>query len=60
MKIKTSELTRPRINNRMLLKIHCWRTQPRSGGRKKVPTDWMITGWVCDCIIDEILAEARE
>ena len=50
-------MTRPRISNRMLLKIHCWRTQPRSGGRKKVPTSWMITGWVCDCIIDEILAD---
>lgn len=52
-------MKRPTISNRMLLKIHCWRTQPRTGGRKKVPPGRMITEWVAACIIDEILAEER-
>lgn len=50
-------MKRPTISNHMLRKIQCWRTQLRTGGRKKVPSTWMLTGWIADCIIDEILAE---
>lgn len=40
-----------------------WQVKPAAGGNlficssSRKPSTWMLTGWIADCIIDEILAE---